>query len=185
LTSPASQPGAAEREVRIPLGELCRSALASDPDTPLDALGQLFDQHYGDDGPGFFELCVVQHDLAGDLNTWHRVAEGRVVAVVRIIADVLPPAADGQTFVVEGDDLSALPDEIKPLAEQERHRRVTGELPRLRATGELPPAPPIPLWEADRRQALTAGIVAIGLLAAATVWFFGALLGFLPFPFAK
>jgi hypothetical protein len=172
-----------EREVRIPLGDLCREAMTLDPDTPLDALSRLFDQRYGDDGPGFFELCVVQHDLADELTAWHHVAEGRVVAVVHIIDDVFPAAPQGQTFVVEGDDYSALPADIKPLAEQEHHRRVTGELPRLRATGELPPAPPIPLWEADRRQALTAGVVAIGLLVAATGWFMGALLGFWPFPF--
>lgn len=172
-----------EREVRIPLGEMCREAMTLDPDAPLDALSRLFDQRYGDDGPGFYELCVVQHDLVDDLTAWHQVIEGRVVALVHIIDDVFPPVAQKQTFVVEGDDLSLLPPEIKPLAEQEMYRRATGELPRLVATGELPPAPPIPLWEADRRQAFRVGVVAIALLVAATVYFLGALLGFWPFPF--
>jgi hypothetical protein len=165
------QSGAVEREVRIPLGDLCREALAIEPEAPLDGLARLFVQHFGDDGSGYYELCVQQYDLGDDPTTWHRVAESRVVALVHILDDVLPAAGDGQTFVVEGDDVSDLPPEIQTLAEQGIQRRGTGALPRLRATGDLPPAPPIPLWEADRRQALTAGTLVIVLLVAVALWF--------------
>jgi hypothetical protein len=183
LTGDFAQSGAVEREVRIPLGDLCREALSQAPAAPLAALGRLFEGRYGDDGPGFLELCVMQHDLADDTASWQQAADGRLVAVVHIVDD-LPQAAEGHTYVVEDDDISTLPEEIQPLAEFEIHRKVTGELPRLLGTGELPPAPPIPLWEADRRQALTAGVVAISLLVAAMLWFVGAILGFWPIPFA-
>jgi hypothetical protein len=183
LTGEFAQSDAIEREVRIPLGALCREALSQAPDSPLAALGRLFADRYGDDGPGFLELCVMQHDLGDDPEAWQRAADGCLVAVVHIVED-LPQATEGHTYVVEGDDISALPEEIQPLAEIEIHRRVTGALPRLVGTGELPPAPPIPLWEADRRQALTAGVVAISLLVAAMLWFVGAILGFWPIPFA-
>ncbi|MBC7545906.1 MAG: hypothetical protein H7338_24515 [Candidatus Sericytochromatia bacterium] len=176
-----------DREIRIPLGNLCRKALAEEPDAPLECLRQLFDQRYGDDSQAFLDLCVTQYELSGDPTAWHRITEGRVVAVVHIHEGALPQAAGtAQTFVVEDDDLSRLPPEVMPLVQSQINRRVTGalRLEGLRTTGELRAAPYVPLFEGrERRQAMQAGTLALLLVLAALVWFVGALVGLWPFPF--
>ncbi len=157
---------------------MCGTALGLAPTAPLAALRTLFDDEYGDDGPAFCDLCVTQYELGADPEGWRSVADDRAVAVVHVQHDALPSddqAAGAQTFVVEGDDLSDVPDLVKPLVAKDL---------RQRHTGELKAAPHVRLFERqERRQAMQVGSLVLVLLLAALVWFVGMLLGFWSMPF--
>lgn len=115
------------REVAVPLGALCRKALAVRPQDPAPVLAELFAERYGDEGELFHEFCLAQYELGFGLARWHEVVDRNTVAVIAI-RDDLPDEAGSQvqaTYVVDGGDLSQIPDDLRPLVETALARQVS------------------------------------------------------------
>lgn len=160
-----SGPAESRREVAVPLGRLCREALAARPDDPSPVLAALFVARYGDEGDLFHDFCRAQYDLGHGLEVWQALAERNTVAVIAIRDDVLAGAGAGPqaTYVVEGGDVSRIPADLRPVVEEVLARRQAGTL-------DFQPVLPPTVVERRRRHWFRWRLAGLLICLAATLW---------------
>lgn len=160
-----SGPAESLREVAVPLGSLCREALAARPDDPSPVLAALFVERYGDEGDLFHDFCRAQYDLSHGPDVWQELAERNTVAVIAIRDDMLAEAGAGtqETYVVEGGDLSRIPADLRPMVEEALARRQAGTL-------DFQPVLPPTVVERRRRHWYRWRLAGLLACLAASLW---------------